>query len=214
MQPQPIEYTQPVQYTQPGQYPQPNQYAQPATQYIQPQQQQPAQFVQPGQPMIQMPAQQIVYVTQEKSSNKALPWIGVVLILVSLFMPYLSFMGEHVSGFDLIAEIGDSDFSSDGESPDDDSDLPPEFVFFGIALLMIGLGPIFFIISTIISSLVLMSGKSPKIMGIFHLSYGIIFLVFAAIGTIDFGSESFSAYDITGIGFYLGAFASVLFLFK
>lgn len=213
MQPQPIEYTQPVQYTQPGQYPQPNQYAQPATQYIQPQQQ-PAQFVQPGQPMIQMPAQQIVYVTQEKSSNKALPWIGVVLILVSLFMPYLSFMGEHVSGFDLIAEIGDSDFSSDGESPDDDSDLPPEFVFFGIALLMIGLGPIFFIISTIISSLVLMSGKSPKIMGIFHLSYGIIFLVFAAIGTIDFGSESFSAYDITGIGFYLGAFASVLFLFK
>ena len=214
MQPQPIEYTQPAQYTQPGQYPQPNQYAQPATQYIQPQQQQPAQFVQPGQPMIQMPAQQIVYVTQEKSSNKALPWIGVVLILVSLFMPYLSFMGEHVSGFDLIAEIGDSDFSSDGESPDDDSDLPPEFVFFGIALLMIGLGPIFFIISTIISSLVLMSGKSPKIMGIFHLSYGIIFLVFAAIGTIDFGSESFSAYDITGIGYYLGAFASVLFLFK
>lgn len=165
--------------------------------------------------MIQMPAQQIVYVTQEKSSNKALPWIGVVLILVSLFMPYLSFMGEHVSGFDLIAEIGDSDFSSDGESLDDsDSDLPAEFVFFGIALLMIGLGPIFFIISTIISSLVLMSGKSPKIMGIFHLSYGIIFLVFAAIGTIDFGSESFSAYDITGIGFYLGAFASVLFLFK
>ena len=215
MQPQPIEYTQPVQYTQPGQYLQPNQYAQPATQYVQPQQQQPAQFVQPGQPMMQMPVQQIVYVTQEKSSNKALPWIGVGLILVSLFMPYFSFMGEHVSGIELISEIGDSDFSSDGESLDDsDSDLPAEFVFFGIALLMIGLGPIFFIISSIIAVLVLMSGKSPKIMGIFHLSYGIIFLAFAAIGTIDFGFESFSAYDVTGIGFYLGAFASVLFLFK
>ena len=214
MQPQPIEYTQPAQYTQPGQYPQPNQYAQPTTQYIQPQQQQPAQFVQPGQPMMQMPVQQIVYVTQEKSSNKAFPWIGVSLILVSLFMPYVSFLGQDLSGFDLIAEVGDSDFSSDGESPDDDSDLPPEFVFFGIALLMIAFGPIFFLLSALISALVLMVGKSPKVMGICHLAYGIIFLVFAAIGTIDFGFESFSAYDLTGVGFYLGAFASVLLMFK
>ncbi len=213
MQSQPIEYTQPVQYTQPGQYPQPGQYEQPATQYIQPQQQQPAQFVQPGQPMMQMPAQQIVYVTKEKSSNKAFPWIGVGLILVSLFMPYFSILGYSMSGFELIEEIGESEFTDDGESLDD-SDLPAEFVFFSLALMMVAFGPLFFILSSIITSIIVVSGKSPKAMGILHLAYGVIFLIFAAIGTIDFGFDSISAYDVTGIGFYLGAFASVLFLFK
>ncbi len=93
MQPQPLEYTQPVQYQQPGQYPSPEQYAQPATQYVQPQQQPPAQFIQPAQPMMQAGPQQIVYVTKEKTPSKALPWIGVVLIFVSLFLPYISVLG-------------------------------------------------------------------------------------------------------------------------
>ena len=222
MQPQPIEYTQPVQYTQPGQYPTPDQYAQPATQYVQPPQtQQPVQFAQPVQPMMQAGPQQIVYVTQEKGSNNALPWIGVVLILVSLFLPYISVMGFEASGFEMMGEVGDiigeMDGSGDGGSGDggDDADVPMEFMFFGIAAMMVGFGPFIFILSAVISAITLLSGKSPKAMGVLHLSYGVIFLIVAFIGTIDFGIlGSWSMYDLTGVGFYIGAFASGLLFVK
>jgi len=222
MQPQPIEYTQPVQYTQPGQYPTPDQYAQPATQYVQPPQtQQPVQFAQPVQPMMQAGPQQIVYVTQEKGSNNALPWIGVVLILVSLFLPYISVMGFEASGFEMMGEVGDiigeMDGSGDEGSGDGgaDADVPMEFMFFGIAAMMVGFGPFIFILSAVISAITLLSGKSPKAMGVLHLSYGVIFLIVAFIGTIDAGIlGSWSMYDLTGFGFYMGAFASALLLVK
>jgi hypothetical protein len=222
MQPQPIEYTQPVQYTQPGQYPTPDQYAQPATQYVQPPQtQQPVQFAQPVQPMMQAGPQQIVYVTQEKGSNNALPWIGVVLILVSLFLPYISVMGFEASGFEMMGEVGDiigeMDGSGDEGSGDGgaDADVPMEFMFFGIAAMMVGFGPFIFILSAVISAITLLSGKSPKAMGVLHLSYGVIFLIVAFIGTIDAGIlGSWSMYDLTGFGFYIGAFASGLLFIK
>jgi len=227
MQPQPIEYTQPVQYTQPGQSPTPDQYAQPATQYVQT----PLQDSVVGgdivtnninnmYPAVQ-PNQQIVYVTQEKGSNNALPWIGVVLILVSLFLPYISIEGFEVSGFEMMGEVGDiigeMDGSGDGGSGDggDDADVPMEFMFFGIAAMMVGFGPFIFILSAVISAITLLSGKSPKAMGVLHLSYGVIFLIVAFIGTIDAGIlGSWSMYDLTGFGFYMGAFASALLLVK
>ena len=225
MQPQPIEYTQPVQYTQPGQSPTPSQYAQPATQYAQPQQtQQPVQFVQPVQPMMQPGTQQIIYVTQEKTSSRALPWIGVALILVSLFLPYISFLGESMSGFELMGTVSDvldeidgSDGGGDdgGDGVEDDVDLPTEIIFFGIAAMMVAFGPFIFICSAIISAILLLSGKSPKAMGVLHLSYGVIFLIVAFIGTIDVGLfGSWSMYDLTGVGFYIGAFASGLLFVK
>ena len=222
MQPQPIEYTQPVQYTQPGQSPTPDQYAQPATQYVQPPQtQQPVQFAQPVQPMMQPGSQQVVYVTQEKAPNKALPWIGIALILVSLFLPYISFAGESVSGFEMMGTVSDiidqTDSSSDGGSGDggDDVDVPMEIMFFGIAAMMVGFGPFIFILSAVISAITLLSGKSPKAMGVLHLSYGVIFLIVAFIGTIDAGLfGSWSMYDLTGFGFYIGAFASALLMVK
>ena len=78
---------------------------------------------------------------------------------------------------------------------------------------MVGLSPFVFLISAIVSSIVLASGKSPKVMGILHLGYAIIFLIVAAIGTIDSGFfGSWSMYDFAGFGFYVGAFASALFL--
>jgi hypothetical protein len=47
------------------------------------------------------------------------------------------------------------------------------------------------------------------------LSYGVIFLIVAFIGTIDAGIlGSWSMYDLTGFGFYMGAFASALLLVK
>ena len=92
MQPQPIEYTQPVQYTQPGAIPQPSQYQQPATQYVQTTQPM-QQFSQQPAPQMFAAPQQVVYVNQDKPKSKV-PWIGVALIVVSLFLPYISFFGE------------------------------------------------------------------------------------------------------------------------
>ena len=214
MQPQPIEYTQPVQYTQPGAIPQPSQYQQPATQYVQTTQPM-QQFSQQPAPQMMGAQQQVVYVNQETSKSKV-PWIGVALIVLSLFLPYLSFFGESVSGFEMMGEVGDAftGFEDDsGDGSGESADLPIEFVFFGIAALMVGLGPFVFLISAIVSAIVLSSGKSPKVMGILHLGYAIIFLIVAAIGTIDTGFfGSWSMYDLTGFGFYVGAFASGLFL--
>ena len=217
MQPQPIEYTQPVQYTQPGAIPQPSQYQQPATQYVQTTQ--PVQqFSQQPAPQMMGAPQQVVYVNQVKPKSKV-PWIAVALIIVSLFLPYISIFGESVSGFEMMGVVGEiadmgSDDSGDGSGDSGDSaDVPIEFVFFGIAALMVGLSPFVFLISAIISSIVLGSGKSPKVMGILHMGYAIIFLIVAAIGTIDAGIlGSWSMYDLTGFGFYVGAFASALLL--
>ena len=216
MQPQPIEYTQPVQYTQPGAIPQPSQYQQPATQYVQTTQ--PMQQFQQPAPQMMGGQQQVVYVNQEKPKSKV-PWVAVALIIVSLFLPYISFFGESVSGFEMMGIVGEiadmgSDDSGDGSGDSGDSaDVPIEFMFFGIAALMVGLSPFVFLISAIISSIVLGSGKSPKVMGILHLGYAIIFLIVAAIGTIDAGIlGSWSMYDLTGFGFYVGAFASGLLL--
>ena len=216
MQPQPIEYTQPVQYTQPGAIPQPSQYQQPATQYVQTTQ--PMQQFQQPAPQMMGGQQQVVYVNQEKPKSKV-PWVAVALIIVSLFLPYVSIIGDFsYSGFEVMGEVGemmsalDSEGSGDGDSSEDSADVPTEFVFFGIAMLMVGLSPFVFLISAIISSIVLASGKSAKVMGILHLGYGIIFLIVAAIGTVDFAGFSFSMYDLTGFGFYVGAFASGLLL--
>ena len=216
MQPQPIEYTQPVQYTQPGAIPQPSQYQQPATQYVQTTQPM-QQFSQQPAPQMFAAPQQVVYVNQEKPKSKV-PWIGVALIVVSLFLPYVSIFGEFtVSGFEMMGELGgemlsgtDSDGSGDGSG--DSGDVATEELFFGIALLMFGFSPFVFLISGIISSIVLASGKSPKIMGFLHLGYAIIFLIVASIGTVDLIGISFSMFDIAGFGFYVGSFASALFL--
>tara|TARA_B100000767_G_scaffold258513_1_gene267304 strand:+ start:1489 stop:2118 length:630 start_codon:yes stop_codon:yes gene_type:complete len=209
MQPQPIEYTQPVQYTQPGQYPSPDQYAQPATQYAQPQQP-PAQFIQTTQPMMQAGPQQIVYVTQEKAPSKALPWIGVGLIFVSLFLPYVSVLGYGVSGFEMISYMGDllgfESLSDDGGGGGDSGD-----ALAGIAIIMFMLSPIFFLSSALVSSLVLLVKKSTRIMGGIHLSYAVILIFLGLLMPTGLG---FSVFDLVGIGFYMGAFSSGFLLAK
>tara|TARA_B110000914_G_C15299732_1_gene370463 strand:- start:41 stop:694 length:654 start_codon:yes stop_codon:yes gene_type:complete len=217
MQPQPIEYTQPVQYTQPGQSP--SQYAQPATQYAQPQHtQQPVQFVQPAQPMMQAAPQQIVYVTQEKAPSKVLPWIGVVLILVSLLLPYISILGFTLSGFEMIGILSDmmgagfGDLSSDGSGSGSGSgsgDSGDTIAAIGATMFM--LSPIFFIFSAIVSALVLLVNKSPRVMGVIHLSYGAILIVLGLLMPTGLG---FSVFDFIGFGFYMGAFSSGLLLAK
>lgn len=218
----------PNQPIHPQSYSQPQQMQQPVLQQQfvqQPMMQQPQQVQAPG--MFQNPAQgqpQVVYVNQQKSSSNGLAWVGVALIFISLFLPYISFLGVEVTGFEMIEIVGDivdmdssdSDGSDDsGGSDEDSADLPAEYMFFGIASLMLGLSPIVFLISAIISTLSLAAGGSPKVIGTLHIGYSVVFLIVAALGTIDLGIlGSISVFDFTEFGFYIGAFASALLMIE
>jgi len=164
--------------------------------------------------MMQAAPQQIVYVTQEKAPSKVLPWIGVVLILVSLLLPYISILGFTLSGFEMIGILSDmmgagfGDLSSDG-SGSGSGDSGDTIAAIGATMFM--LSPIFFIFSAIVSALVLLVNKSPRVMGVIHLSYGAILIVLGLLMPTGLG---FSVFDFIGFGFYMGAFSSGLLLAK
>ena len=173
--------------------------------------------------MPQMNQQQVVYVQEEKSSSRVIPWIGVGVILLSLFMPYVSILGIfEISGFEMIGFMGeiaemasDDAGSSDSDGYDepggDDQGLGSEEMTLLIAFFMFGLSPLVFLLSGITSGILLLMNKSTKIMGILHLSYAVIFLFFAILSP---SLEDISIFSFVGFGFYLGAFSGGAFLAK
>lgn len=173
--------------------------------------------------MPQMNQPQIVYVHEEKSSKKIVPWIGVGLILLSLFMPYLSVLGFfEKSGFEMIGIMGEAAemFSEDTGSSDsdgydepggDDEGLGSDEMTLLISGFMFFFSPLFFILTGVVSGILLLMGKSTKIVGITHLSYFGIFLLF---GMLSPSVEDISIFSFVGIGFYLGAFSGGAFLAK
>ena len=247
----PIEYTQPVPYTQPGNYPTPDQYKQPEVQFTQPQpapqmqqpapqMQQPVQQMQQPAPQMQQPVQQmqqpfqqmaqpvqpqVVFVNQEKSSNKVIPWIGVALIIFSLLMPYISILGIiEFTGFEMIGIMGeiaenfegdDSDdddgFADDDTDDDDSADVDSDVMALAIAMLMFAFSPLVFLINAIVSGIVLAVGKSPRIIGTLHLTYVIIFVICGLLAPTALGV---SIFDFIGFGFYLGAMAGAFLVAK
>ena len=177
--------------------------------------------------MPQMNQPQVVYVQEEKSSSRIIPWIGVGVILLSLFMPYISFSFDDdfsfdISGFEMIGFMGeiaemasDDSGSSDSDGYDepggDDQGLGSDEMTLLIAFFMFGLSPLVFLLSGITSAILLLLKKSTKIMGILHLSYAAIFLFFAILSPSALGISIFS---FIGFGFYLGAFSSGALLVK
>ena len=173
--------------------------------------------------MPQMNQQQVVFVQEEKSSSRVIPWIGVGVILLSLFMPYISILGIfEISGFEMIGFMGeiaemasDDSGSSDSDGYDepggDDQGLGSEEMTLLIAFFMFGLSPLVFLLSGITSGILLLMNKSTKIMGILHLSYAVIFLFFAILSP---SLEDISIFSFVGFGFYLGAFSGGAFLAK
>ena len=173
--------------------------------------------------MSQMNQPQVVYVQEEKSSSRVIPWIGVGVILLSLFMPYISILGIfEISGFEMIGFMGeiadmagDDAGSSDSDGYDepggDDQGLGSEEMTLLIAFFMFGLSPLIFLLSGITSGILLLMKKSTKIMGILHLSYAVIFLFFAILSP---SLEDISIFSFVGFGFYLGAFSGGAFLAK
>ena len=173
--------------------------------------------------MPQMNQPQVVYVQEEKSSKKIIPWIGVAVILLSLIMPYVSFFGiVEVSGLEMLGFIGEvaeaaSEDSGDGgdggsgDSSDDDFSLGSEGMALLIAAFVFVFSPLVFLLTSITSAILLLMKKSTKIVGIIHLSYVGIFFV-AAILSPSLGE--LSIFSIIGFGFYLGAFSGGALLAK
>ncbi len=185
-----------------------------------------ATFGAPAPASISMPHMnqpQVVYVQEEKSSKKIIPWIGVAVILLSLIMPYVSFFGiVEVSGLEMLGFIGEvaeaaSEDSGDGgdvgsgDSSDDDFSLGSEGIALIIAAFVFVFSPLVFLLTSITSAILLLMKKSTKIVGIIHLSYVGIFFV-AAILSPSLGE--LSIFSIIGFGFYLGAFSGGALLAK
>jgi len=149
------------------------------------------------------------------------PWIGVILIAVSLLLPYLSVMGLfEMTGFEMMAElsnlfselVGEDGSGSDGGSGSSSgSDLDPEQMALLVAAIMYLLSPFFFAVSAIISAIVLLMKKSPRTMGGIHLTFVIVFMISAFVAPTALG---ISILDFVAVGFYMGAFSSILLMIK
>ena len=165
-----------------------------------------------GKEMVQRRAESV-------EKTRVVPWIGVGAIFLSLFLPFISVAGIfELTGFEMVMEISDlmSEFTSDGGgdgSIDDGSSegqtLSMEELAFVIAILLFMISPLFFILSGIVSSIALLSKKSPKLMGSLHLAYALLFVV---SGLFSPSALGISIFDFIGIGFYIGAFASILLI--
>ena len=107
--------------------------------------------------------------------------------------------------------------SSDGDGLlDGIGEIPDEFLLAGIAILMLIFSPIIYLLSAIISIILLALKKSPVIVGVLHLSFFIIFMICSVLGTIDlgeFGSLSVHG-DLTGWGFFLSGLAGIFLMIK
>ena len=151
------------------------------------------------------------------SDNKQLPWVGVALIVTSLFLPYVSVMGiMEFSGLEMIQTIGSlmNEMGLGDEIAEETGGvgLSGEEVALGIAVLMLIFSPFIFALSGLISAILLMANKSPRIIGGFHLAFVLMFVLCAALAPNAL--EVVSIFDFIGTGFGLGAFSSVLLFMR
>ena len=162
----------------------------------------------------------VMYVKEEESQSK-IPWIGVGLILVSLFMPYISVLGFGISGFELMGLSGEllGAISEDGgevaedTDSDDFGDLGTTGIALAIGVIMFVFSPFLFMLSAIISGIILLMKRSPKVVGIIHLSYTCLFIL-ACIIVGDPADLGITVFSFIGFGFYLGGFGSGLLMIK
>ena len=154
------------------------------------------------------------------SANKQFPWLGVALIITSLFLPYVSVMGIfEFSGFEIMRTIGElmnemgvDDVSDGGGSGEGDTSLAGDELALAFAVLMLIFSPFVFSLSGLISTILLLANKSPGIVGGLHLTFVIIFVICAAIAPTALGM--ISIFDFVGPGFYMGSFSSILLLMR
>jgi len=168
-------------------------------------------------------AQPVVIMPQQKT-NLLVPFIGIVIIVVSLFFPYISVLGiVEYTGLEMMMEAADlmDEFSSeetDGSAGDNtgvgdgsEAELSLEEWALVLATLMLLASPFVYALIALVSGGVLLTGEDVRWIGVGHMAYSLVFLICAAL------SPSFldvSMMDFLGFGFYMGTFAWVLLLVK
>ena len=141
------------------------------------------------------------------------PFIAVLLILVSLFLPYMNFAGLlEVSGFEMLGYIGDMAGMA-AEDPDEGSGSGGDggsFELIIVPMLMFGLSPLFYILTAIIGGILAALKKNTMILGSIHLGYFGLFFVLS-MATTFFG---YHVHDLAGMGFWIGSLAAIGFMIK
>lgn len=161
-------------------------------------------------------APQPMIIAADSDGKRIVPWVGIGLIILGIFLPFIALGPFSISGFEIMGAVAEimNDFSG-GDSVDDlddDSSLGFTGVMLTISAIMFALSPFFYVLSGIITAILLVTKKSPKLMGIIHISYFGILMICAFLGTIDAGEfGSFSLIDFLGIGFYMSSLGSALF---
>jgi hypothetical protein len=163
-------------------------------------------------------------IEEERIPNLMIAKGAIALIIVSIFLPYVSLGGlVEVTGLDIIVNTlelleanaeGFEDSGSGGTDSGDGFDLPFRYFMLIIGAMMILFSPWFFILSAIISSVVVFSNqKIPKIMGWIHLGFFVVMFLMLVIGEtvldeLD-GYLGVSIIDLLGTGIWLGGLSSI-----
>ncbi|MFL2971593.1 MAG: WW domain-containing protein [Candidatus Thalassarchaeaceae archaeon] len=172
-------------------------------------------------------------IEEERVPNLMVAKGAIALIIVSIFLPYVSLGGlVEVTGLDIIvdtiefldaiSEVDAEEFEDSGSGSADSGegvDVPFRYFMLVIGGIMILFSPWFFVLSAIISSVVVFSGqKTPKIMGWIHLGFFITMFLMLAIGETVLdewaGDLGFSIIDLLGIGIWLGGLSSIGLIYE
>ena len=173
----------------------------------------------------QSAAQPVFLVEENKKKIYVAPWIGVGLIIFMMLMPFVqvsfegSTVGDSMSGFELLGEMveasGESDDSEGGDLAPEISDIPEEWVFFGIAALMLIFSPIVYLLLAAVSTALLAFKKHTLVVGIIHLIFLGAFFICSVIGTVEEMGVSISVHsNLTGWGFFGAGLAGILLCIK
>jgi len=168
------------------------------------------------------------YQDPEKKKAWAVPWIGIAVIVGSLFMPYVSFFVFEISGLEMIVlsldGFGSIDLTDSGDSGGGDEMFEPaggddEMFEAGplkVAILMLILSPIFYSLMALLSLFCMLFKRHPVWVGGLHVVYFGIFMICSFISGVDLGIlGSYSVHgDLAGMGFFAGGLAGILLMVK
>ncbi|HIF04970.1 MAG TPA: hypothetical protein EYQ80_06185, partial [Candidatus Poseidoniales archaeon] len=126
-----------------------------------------------------------------------------------------------MNGFSTMGYVGDAIENSDDDDDDSsggssDDEVESEVAMFGIAFIMLFLSPIVFLLSIIISGLVLVFNKSPILVGVLQLCFFGAFMFISLMGIIDITDDATMSVHTNwaGWGFYVAGLSGILLCIK
>tara|TARA_X000001036_G_C20316730_1_gene658739 strand:+ start:103 stop:639 length:537 start_codon:yes stop_codon:yes gene_type:complete len=151
----------------------------------------------------------------DKKKAWAVPWIGITIIVGSLFMPYVSIIGFEITGVELIELFLEgmqaSEFADSGDSAGSDDEIIEAGPLL-ISMMMLALSPLFFSLMALLSLFCMLFAIHPKWIGFLHMVYFGVFMICSFASVVDLGIlGSYSVHeDLAGMGFFVGGLAGIL----